>query len=1081
MATQSKFKSLMGTIKRRPTKNADGRNDAQAAESVGASTTKQTSILHDLTHMNLKDRHTIAGALTSLASGEPMDDKKLLLENGVSMLQSFPLNSSLSSTISDGFIAMLWGDLPHPAPTLAGPTARYRRHDGGNNSPWHPEMGKAGSPYARNVPPTKPKGPNLPDVESVYDALLRREGPFRKHPSGLNRMFFSFATVVIHECFQTSRDKKTPFINDTSSYVDLSTVYGNTEKEQVRVRTYEDGFIYPDSVASERIMMMPPGVVAVAVLFSRNHNHIVENLLSINEDGKYKKLDQLNAEEKKAQDEDLFQLARNINVGFFASCVLRDYVAAILNTPRANSEWSLSLGKEIKQMGKRVERGSGNVVSVEFAVLYHWHAALSAADEKWMAGLIENEFGKIDMEDVTEEMFTTIMMKYGHKLRTTLPKNWTFGGLERKADGKFDDAELAKVIKDCVEEPAHEFGAHGTPLSLKIVDIMGQLQARNVFNVCTLNEFRRYLNLKAYSSFEEWNPDKEVARSAELLYGHIENMELYPGLMAECTKPAIPGSGVCPGQTTGRGILDDAVSLVRGDRFLSYDFNANTLTHWGSSTLAEGAPGSYGGMLPRLIFGGLPGEFTGTSPYALLPFYTPEAAKDILKGNNVLGQYDLVRPLPGMEILSVQTHEGCKTALADIDGFREFSKPILQHTATNGKSNGVTNGNSNGVTNGVNGASHTPEERSPALQKAFFEEGFEKNVSEFFSSHTTRLIEKNSLHFVKGRKSFDVVRDVTNIVPILWLADRFAIPLKTAEHPKGLLSIYETFNAFLVLHLYKHFNIDPGHEWKLREGATQAAGLIRPIFETHLKTQHGVREKVVDRLAKGSAFEVGPHADRLYHGLINTKAPVSDLAGDLLDVATPIAGTLSQQAALLIDLFLSEGYESYKARIVELATSPSTPATERELQGFVYEGMRHAGAVPGIPRIAAKDITFSDGARGPVTIKAGRTVLVATSKAAMDPVAFPEPEKLNPHRDISEYALLGEGVKVGFHQGLFGAALAATLREVFKLKGIRRAKGKLGKFSIVEREVAGIKLRTYLDASSRENPVPTSLTLEYDA
>lgn len=71
------------------------------------------------------------------------------------------------------------------------------------------------------------------------------------------------------------------------------------------------------------------------------------------------------------QDEDIFQVTRNINVGFFASVVLRDYVAAILNTPRANSEWSLDLGKEIKKEGARVERGSGNVVSVEFAVLYH--------------------------------------------------------------------------------------------------------------------------------------------------------------------------------------------------------------------------------------------------------------------------------------------------------------------------------------------------------------------------------------------------------------------------------------------------------------------------------------------------------------------------------------------------------------------------------------------------------------------------------------------------------------------------------------------------------------------------------------
>jgi hypothetical protein len=35
-------------------------------------------------------------------------------------------------------------------------------------------------------------------------------------------------------------------------------------------------------------MMMPPGVTAVLILFSRNHNHIAESLLSVNENGKYK-------------------------------------------------------------------------------------------------------------------------------------------------------------------------------------------------------------------------------------------------------------------------------------------------------------------------------------------------------------------------------------------------------------------------------------------------------------------------------------------------------------------------------------------------------------------------------------------------------------------------------------------------------------------------------------------------------------------------------------------------------------------------------------------------------------------------
>jgi len=290
----SKISSLLGTIKKDPTTAADGRS-AEAAS--GVTKDEKTSILSDLAGLGFKKGATILEALPQLASGEPIDDKELLLEHGVDLLQKLPLNSGLSAKASDSFITLLWHDLPHPPASLAGPENRYRRHDGGNNSPWDVEMGKAGSHYARNVPPIKPKGPNLPNVEDVYEALLRREGPFRPHPSGLNRMFFSFATVVIHECFQTNR--KNPWINETSSYVDLSTLYGNTEKEQARVRTYHNGEIYPDSIASERIMMMPPGVIAVLLLFSRNHNVIVEGLLSINEEGKYKPWDKLNEEEKK--------------------------------------------------------------------------------------------------------------------------------------------------------------------------------------------------------------------------------------------------------------------------------------------------------------------------------------------------------------------------------------------------------------------------------------------------------------------------------------------------------------------------------------------------------------------------------------------------------------------------------------------------------------------------------------------------------------------------------------------------------------------------------------------------------------
>lgn len=151
----SQLKSLIGSIRRKPTSASDGRS---AEASSGLKNNQKTPIGQDVRNIGVKNAKFAFEAITTLASGEPLDDKDLLLEKGVEMLQGLPLDSGLSEKVSDGFISMLWNDLPHPTPTMAGPTARYRRHDGGGNNPWLPEMGKAGSPYARNVPPLKPKG-----------------------------------------------------------------------------------------------------------------------------------------------------------------------------------------------------------------------------------------------------------------------------------------------------------------------------------------------------------------------------------------------------------------------------------------------------------------------------------------------------------------------------------------------------------------------------------------------------------------------------------------------------------------------------------------------------------------------------------------------------------------------------------------------------------------------------------------------------------------------------------------------------------------------------------------------------------
>ena len=53
-----------------------------------------------------------------------------------------------------------------------------------------------------------------------------------------------------------------------------------------------------------------------------------------------------------------------------------------------------------------------------------------------------------------------------------------------------------------------------------------------------MNEFRQFVNLKEFESFDKWKPGPTVARAAERLYGHIGNLELsYTGFQFKATIP----------------------------------------------------------------------------------------------------------------------------------------------------------------------------------------------------------------------------------------------------------------------------------------------------------------------------------------------------------------------------------------------------------------------------------------------------------------------------------------------------------------------------------------------------------------
>ena len=207
-----------------------------------------------------------------------------------------------------------------------------------------PTLGAANTPYARSINPTTIAPGALPDPGLVFDSVMARE-KFTPHPNRVSSVFFYWASLIIHDLFQTNhRDFS---ISQTSSYLDLSTLYGDTQEDQDQIRTFKDGKLKADCFSEARLLGFPPGCGVLLIMLNRMHNYIVEQLAFINEAGRFTKPKEgLPAEmAQKAltkYDNDLFQTGRLICCGFYINITLYDYLRTIVNLNRSNTTVSVS-------------------------------------------------------------------------------------------------------------------------------------------------------------------------------------------------------------------------------------------------------------------------------------------------------------------------------------------------------------------------------------------------------------------------------------------------------------------------------------------------------------------------------------------------------------------------------------------------------------------------------------------------------------------------------------------------------------------------------------------------------------------
>ncbi|KAL8813523.1 MAG: hypothetical protein Q9200_000197 [Gallowayella weberi] len=268
-------------------KLAQGMEIFHGDELLADKRTSLTGIWYDLWKvLTPSNAPEIAKVATKLMFGKGLD-----VSAAAELIASFPNDSKARSAIIESQVQAKYDKMLHPPLTYLGDAFQYRAPDGKYNSALHPHLGQAGAPYAKTVPAkTHPLGA-LPDPGDLFDRLMAREQTperrGRESPSGLSSMLIYHATIIIHDIFRTNESDKN--ISDSSSYLDLSPLYGYSMEMQRQVRDdkFKLGLLKPDTFAEDRLLRQPPGVCIMLVMYSRYHNYAATQLKRINENGRF--------------------------------------------------------------------------------------------------------------------------------------------------------------------------------------------------------------------------------------------------------------------------------------------------------------------------------------------------------------------------------------------------------------------------------------------------------------------------------------------------------------------------------------------------------------------------------------------------------------------------------------------------------------------------------------------------------------------------------------------------------------------------------------------------------------------------
>jgi heme peroxidase len=495
----------------------------------------------------------------------------------------------------------------------------YRTYDGSQTDPEHPNMGRTGTRFGRNVPPeiTYPEEQSMldPSPRDVSTQLLNRDT--FKPATSLNVLAAAWLQFQNHDWFSHGDNSETEFIqvplhaddnwdggimevrrtngdstnaggklpptyvNKVTPWWDGSQLYGSTEERNRELRAGEDGKLkIEDGRLPEETDKALNGIdltgfsdnywVGLSVmhtLFAREHNAIC---------------DMLKGHNPTWDDEQLFLTARLINAALIAKIHTVEWTPGILDNPALhigmNANWYGVLPKWVKRTFGHI--GSGELISgIVGSPLDHHTAPYSITSEfvsvYRMHPLIPDDYD-IRSHETGETIGTTDFTPIqGHDTRKVIDEysmaNWIYS-LGLAHPGAITLHNHPDALRNLVR-------VNGDHVDIATIDILRDRER----GVPRYNDFREKLRKRRVEKFEDLTPNPDWNEQIREVYsGDIDRVDTQVGMLGE----KLP-TGFGFSDTAFRIFILMASRRLKSDRFFTNDYKPEVYTAEGLEWIDE--------------------------------------------------------------------------------------------------------------------------------------------------------------------------------------------------------------------------------------------------------------------------------------------------------------------------------------------------------------------------------------------------------------------------------------------------------------------------------------------------------------